>query len=61
LEPEERDELLEALLARLREEGVPAGAWLVDISKVRQALREADELLAELQRAIERGLRQGPT
>ncbi len=51
----EREELVDALLDRLRSEGAPAGAWLVDIAEVRRALQEADALLRRLQDAIMRG------
>jgi hypothetical protein len=48
----DRDELVERLIAALEVRGVPQGAWLVDISRVRQALQEADGLLRRLEDAI---------
>lgn len=49
-----RDEIVEALIERLRVEGVPEGTWLVDIAQARAALREADALLLRLERALTR-------
>jgi hypothetical protein len=51
--PSERsNELVENLIAALEVRGVPQGAWLVDISRVRNALQEADGLLRRLEDAI---------
>ena len=36
----------------LEERGVPEGAWLLDIARVRRSLREADTLLRRLEDAI---------
>ena len=47
-----RDELVDNLIAGLEVRGVPQGAWLVDIGRVRQALQEADGLLRRLEDAI---------
>jgi hypothetical protein len=50
--PDERSELVDSLIAALEVRGVPQGAWLVDISRVRQSLQEADGLLRRLEDAI---------
>jgi hypothetical protein len=56
MEPEtkdmERSELVDSLIAALEVRGVPQGAWLVDISRVRHSLHEADGLLRRLEDAI---------
>ena len=44
--------LVEEILKGLDERGLPAGAWLADLLRVRQALQEADSLLRRLQEAI---------
>jgi hypothetical protein len=44
--------LVDELLQKLERRGVPEGAWLVDIARIRQELRDADELLLRLQNAI---------
>ena len=53
---DERDELVEELLARLWKLGVPEGDWLLDITTVRRQLRlsweAADDLLTRLQEAL---------
>lgn len=36
----------------LEERGVPDGAWLIDIARVRRSLREADTLMRRLEDAI---------
>jgi hypothetical protein len=51
-EAAERIELVESLLEALEARGVPQGAWLVDINRIRQALQEADGLLRRLEDAI---------
>jgi hypothetical protein len=48
----ERSELVDSLIAALEVRGVPQGAWLVDISRVRHSLQEADGLLRRLEDAI---------
>jgi hypothetical protein len=48
----EREQLVDGLIAALEVRGVPQGAWLVDISRVRHALQEADGLLRRLEDAI---------
>jgi hypothetical protein len=50
--PAQGNELLESLIAALEVRGVPQGTWLVDISRARQALQEADGLLRRLEDAI---------
>jgi hypothetical protein len=49
---ERSNELVDNLIAALEVRGVPQGAWLVDISRVRSALQEADGLLRRLEDAI---------
>jgi hypothetical protein len=51
-EAADREELVESLLNGLEARGVPQGAWLVDINRIRQALQEADSLLRRLEDAI---------
>jgi hypothetical protein len=51
-EAAEREELVESLLNALEVRGVPQGAWLVDINRIRSALQEADSLLRRLEDAI---------
>jgi hypothetical protein len=50
----------EELLRALEERGVPSGAWLVDISRARHALQEADSILRRLEEAIIRAARTSP-
>ena len=45
-------ELAGEIVRELEQRGVPAGAWLFDIARVRQSLREADTLLRRLEDAI---------
>jgi hypothetical protein len=52
MEDDDRNELLDALLARLKEEGVPQGTWLIEIALVREALRAADSVLRRLEDAL---------
>jgi len=52
---QERANLVDDLVSRLRVEGAPAGTWLIDIGRVRSALRDADSLLFRLQEAIVEG------
>jgi hypothetical protein len=60
LAPEERVALADEILRGLEERGVPAGAWLVDIGRVRHALREADALLRRLEEAVIRAASSSP-
>jgi hypothetical protein len=60
LSHEERAALTNEILLGLEERGVPAGAWLVDIGRVRHALREADALLRRLEEAIIRAASSSP-
>jgi hypothetical protein len=45
-------ELAGEIIRELEQRGVPSGAWLFDIARVRQSLREADTLLRRLEDAI---------
>jgi hypothetical protein len=56
----ERERLAEEILAALEERGVPSGAWLVDIARVRQDLQAADRLLRRLEDAIIRSASSAP-
>lgn len=49
---DQHEALAEAIVRRLEERGLPTGAWLADIVRVRRALQEADTLLRRLQEAI---------
>jgi hypothetical protein len=51
----ETSELADEIVRALEERGVPSGAWLVDIARVRRALSEADSLLRRLEEAVIRG------
>jgi hypothetical protein len=55
-----RSGLAEEIIHGLEERGVPAGAWLVDVARVRQSLREADDLLRRLEDAIIRSAATSP-
>ena len=48
----EREELVEDLIRRLQEKGIPEGAWLFDLARARAGLREVDDLLRRLELAI---------
>lgn len=48
----EVSELAGEIIRELEQRGVPAGAWLIDIARVRQSLREADTLLRRLEDTI---------
>lgn len=48
----EHEELADEILRRLEERGLPQGAWLADIARVRRALQDADALLRRFQEAI---------
>jgi hypothetical protein len=56
----ERERLAAEILAALEERGVPSGAWLVDIARVRQDLQAADTLLRRLEDAIIRSANPSP-
>jgi hypothetical protein len=60
LEADERAALADEILLGLEERGVPAGAWLVDLGRVRHALREADALLRRLEEAVIRAASSSP-
>jgi hypothetical protein len=48
----ETSELADEIVRALEERGLPPGAWLVDIARVRRALSEADGLLRRLEDAV---------
>jgi hypothetical protein len=52
----ERAELVDELLRRIEERGVPQGTWLIEIGQVRAALQEADSLLRRIEDALIRQL-----
>jgi hypothetical protein len=56
----ERSELVEEIVSELQARGVPSGAWLLDVAKVRQSLREADNLMRRLEDAIIRSSASAP-
>jgi hypothetical protein len=56
----ERSELAEEIVRALEERGLPPGAWLVDIARVRRALTEADGLLRRLEDAVIRAADSSP-
>lgn len=59
-EGDDRSELLEALVERLRDEGTPEGAWLLDIERSRRCLHDADDVLRRLKETIIRSAGGGP-
>jgi hypothetical protein len=56
----DRSELVEEIVSELQTRGVPSGAWLLDLAKVRQSLREADNLMRRLEDAIIRSSAAAP-
>lgn len=56
----DREQLVAEILDALEERGVPSGAWLVDIARVRQDLQAADKLLRRLEDAIIRSANSSP-
>lgn len=56
----ERSELIEEIVNELQTRGIPSGAWLLDVAKVRQSLREADNLMRRLEDAIIRSSAAAP-
>lgn len=50
------DELVDALMERLRAEGAPAGTWLIDITASRRDLRRVVRRLADLGEELEDAL-----
>jgi hypothetical protein len=58
---EEREQLAREVIEQLRVQGVPEGAWLLDIEEVRRSLHEADELLRRLKEAIIRAASSAPS
>ncbi len=61
LAPIHREALAAEILHELEERGLPSGAWLVDIGRVRQALHDADDLLRRLEQAIIRSASSSPS
>jgi hypothetical protein len=51
---------IDELLVELEARGIPSGAWLLDIARVRHALQEADSLLRRLEDAIVRNAASSP-
>jgi hypothetical protein len=56
----DRERLAADILDALEERGVPSGAWLIDIARVRQDLQAADTLLRRLEEAIIRSANPSP-
>jgi hypothetical protein len=56
----DRSELVEEVVQALEERGLPPGAWLVDVARVRRSLQEADALLRRLEDAIIRSAETAP-
>ena len=56
----DRGAIAAEVLQLLEERGVPGGAWLVDIGRVRRSLQDADTLLRRLEDAIIRTASEGP-
>jgi hypothetical protein len=50
--PAQRDDLVDSIVRALEVRGIPSGTWLVDVVQVRQALRDADDLMRRLEEAI---------
>ena len=57
---EDRSELVDEIVQGLEERGLPPGAWLMDVARVRKSLQEADELLRRLEDAIIRAAETAP-
>jgi hypothetical protein len=55
-----RSELADEIVRALEERGLPPGAWLMDVARVRRSLQEADELLRRLEDAIIRAAETAP-
>lgn len=56
MDDRERQELLDALVDRLRSEGAPQGTWLVEIAQAREHVAAVDGLLRKLAAAIVEGM-----
>lgn len=52
MDDQEREELLDALVERLRDEGLPAGKRLFDVMRARRALALADDVLQVIEREL---------
>ena len=55
-----RSELADEIVQTLEERGLPPGAWLMDVARVRRSLHEADDLLRRLEDAIIRAAETAP-
>ena len=53
-------ELADGIVRTLEERGLPPGAWLMDVARVRRSLHEADDLLRRLEDAIIRAAETAP-
>ena len=60
IEAGDRERLAAEIIDALEERGVPSGAWLVDIARVRHDLQSADRLLRRLEDAIIRSASSSP-
>lgn len=60
LDEYDREALTADILRGLEERGLPPGAWLMDIGRVRHTLRETDALLRRLEEAIIRSVSRSP-
>lgn len=56
MDDRDRQELADALIERLRSDGVPRGVWLVDITTVRQRLRLAQDQAERLRDEMDAAL-----
>ena len=56
----DRSELMDEIVQALEERGLPPGAWLMDVARVRKSLQEADALLRRLEDAIIRAAETAP-
>jgi hypothetical protein len=56
-----RESVLAAeIVDALEQRGIPSGAWLVDIARIRHALQEADDMLRRMENAIIRDANSSP-
>jgi hypothetical protein len=55
-----RSELADEIVQAFEERGLPPGAWLMDVARVRRSLHEADDLLRRLEDAIIRAAETAP-
>jgi hypothetical protein len=59
-ERQEESALVAEIVDALEQRGIPAGAWLVDIARIRYALQEADDMLRRMENAIIRDANSSP-